>query len=95
MAIRTLAILIFDDVEVLDFCGPFEVFSVANRFSDPSAFNVLLVAEKAGPVLTRAGMSVNAHHRLVECPQPDILGRLLGEEVAGKTAKQMEYPWDG
>jgi len=26
---RNLAILIFEDVEVLDFCGPFEVFSVA------------------------------------------------------------------
>ena len=26
---RTVGILIFDDVEVLDFCGPFEVFSVA------------------------------------------------------------------
>jgi len=26
---------------VLDFCGPFEVFSVANRFTDPLAFNVL------------------------------------------------------
>ena len=34
---RILAILIFDDVEVLDFCGPFEVFSVANRFTDPPA----------------------------------------------------------
>jgi hypothetical protein len=32
---RTLAILIFEDVEVLDFCGPFEVFSVANRFTEP------------------------------------------------------------
>jgi hypothetical protein len=32
---RNLAILIFEDVEVLDFCGPFEVFSVANRFTDP------------------------------------------------------------
>ena len=38
---RNLAILIFEDVEVLDFCGPFEVFSVASRFSDPPAFNVL------------------------------------------------------
>ena len=27
--IRTVGILIFDDVEVLDFCGPFEVFSTA------------------------------------------------------------------
>ena len=28
---RSIAILLFDDVEVLDACGPFEVFSVANR----------------------------------------------------------------
>src|SRR5215207_9310152 len=69
---RTLAILIFDDVEVLDFCGPFEVFSVANRFTDPPAFNVLTVAEKAGPVLTRGGLSINPNHRLLDCPRPDI-----------------------
>ena len=73
MATRTLAILVFDDVEVLDFCGPFEVFSVANRFADPPAFNVLTVAEKAGPVVARGGLSVNPHHRLADCPQPDIL----------------------
>jgi hypothetical protein len=44
MATRTLANLVFDDVEVLDFCGPFEVFSVASRFIDPPAFNILTVA---------------------------------------------------
>jgi transcriptional regulator GlxA family with amidase domain len=70
---RNLAILIFDDVEVLDFCGPFEVFSVANRFTDPPAFHVFTVAEKTGPVLTRGGLSVNPHHRLVDCPRPDLL----------------------
>jgi transcriptional regulator GlxA family with amidase domain len=70
---RTLAILIFDDVEVLDFCGPFEVFSVANRFTDPPAFNVLTVAQKAGPILTRGGLSVNSLHRFADCPQPDLL----------------------
>jgi transcriptional regulator GlxA family with amidase domain len=73
MATRTLAILIFDDVEVLDFCGPFEVFSVANRFNDPPAFNVLTVAKTAGPVLARGGLSVNPHHRLADCLHPDIL----------------------
>src|SRR5947209_18602769 len=86
---RTLAILVFDDVEVLDFCGPFEVFSVANRFSDPPAFDVLTVAEEAGPVLTRGGLSVNPRRRLVECPEPDILlvpggqGTPLGDERPG------------
>ena len=28
-ALTTVGILIFDEVEVLDFCGPFEVFSIA------------------------------------------------------------------
>lgn len=38
VGVRKVAILIFDEVEVLDFCGPFEVFAVtgaapANRIS--------------------------------------------------------------
>ncbi len=70
---RTLAILIFDHVEVLDFCGPFEVFSVASRFTHPPAFAVLAVAESADPVVTRGGLSVNPHQRLADCPQPDVL----------------------
>jgi transcriptional regulator GlxA family with amidase domain len=70
---RTLAILIFEEVEVLDFCGPFEVFSVASHFTDPPAFKVLTVAEDAGPVLTHGGLIVNPHHRLFDCPQPDLL----------------------
>jgi putative intracellular protease/amidase/catechol 2,3-dioxygenase-like lactoylglutathione lyase family enzyme len=70
---RNLTILIFEDVEVLDFCGPFEVFSVANRFTDPPAFSVLTVAENPGPVVTRGGLIVNTHHRLADCPQPDVL----------------------
>jgi putative intracellular protease/amidase/catechol 2,3-dioxygenase-like lactoylglutathione lyase family enzyme len=70
---RNVAILIFEDVEVLDFCGPFEVFSVANRFTDSPAFHVFTVAEKPGPVLTRGGLSVNPLHRLADCPRPDLL----------------------
>jgi hypothetical protein len=30
---RALAVLLFDDVEVLDCCGPFEVFSAVGRGS--------------------------------------------------------------
>src|SRR6516162_1917155 len=69
---RNLAVLIFEDVEVLDFCGPFEVFSVANAFTDPPAFHVFTVAEKPGPVLARGGLSVNPLHRLADCPRPDL-----------------------
>lgn len=72
-ATRNLAILLFDDVEVLDFCGPFEVFSVAGPFVDPPAFRVYTVAETTKPVLARNGLSVNPHYALADAPPPDIL----------------------
>src|SRR5262249_46042338 len=64
---------LFDDVEPLDFCGPFDVFSIANRFTDPAAFNVLTVTEKAGPVTAFGRLSVNADYRLADCPSPHLL----------------------
>jgi len=67
---RNVAILIFADAEVLDFCGPLEVFSAVNRFEP--AFNVFTVAEKS-PVLAKGGLSVNPQYRLADCPRPDIL----------------------
>jgi transcriptional regulator GlxA family with amidase domain len=72
-ATRNLAILIFDDVEVLDFCGPFEVFSVAGRDADPRPFHVYTIAEQPGPILARNGLSVNPRYTLADSPKPDIL----------------------
>ena len=85
---RTLAILLFDDVEVLDFCGPFEVFSVANRFTPDPAFIVTTVAEKTGPIATRGGLSVNPDYRLTNLPRPDILLVPSGQG----TRKEMHNP---
>jgi transcriptional regulator GlxA family with amidase domain len=70
---RNLAILLFDEVEVLDFCGPFEVFSVARQLTDPPAFNVYTTAETIKPVLARNGLSVNPHYRLGDAPEPQIV----------------------
>ena len=70
---RNVAILIFDEVEVLDFCGPFEVFSVMGREKDQKPFNVYTVGGKPGPVLARNQLSVNPRFRLDDCPPPDLL----------------------
>jgi hypothetical protein len=51
MRTRSLAILIFDEVEVLDFCGPFEVFSFSNRFTDPPAFSIVTVGSQLASTL--------------------------------------------
>ena len=70
---RNVAILIFDEVEVLDFCGPFEVFSIAGRRGDTTPFNVYTVAESGRPVSARNNLSVNPAHTFSDCPRPDIL----------------------
>jgi len=67
------AILIFDDVEVLDFTGPFEVFSVTNELNDYSLLNVYTVARVKSPVKARNGLSVNPDYSIGDAPQPDIL----------------------
>jgi len=70
---KTLGMLIFDEVEVLDFCGPFEVFSVANRLMEKPGFQVMVVAEHSRPIGARGGLSINPHCRLVDCPHLDLL----------------------
>ena len=69
---RNVAILIFNDVEVLDFAGPFEVFSITGKRDGSNPFNVYTVAETA-PVSARNALSINPHYSLDNCPAPDIL----------------------
>ena len=70
---RNVAILIFDEVEVLDFCGPFEVFGVTGYQEGTEPFNVYTVAEETGPVIARNGLSINPAYTIADCPRPDIL----------------------
>lgn len=74
MPTKTVAILMFDDVEVLDFAGPFEVFSVTSELNGiDRPFAVLTVAEHPGAVSARNGLSVNPDCTISDCPPPDIL----------------------
>ena len=73
MSRKNIAIFLFDDVEVLDFAGPFEVFSVTNWLSDYAASKVYTVARKKAPVSARNGLSVNPDFAIAEAPAPDFL----------------------
>ena len=58
-----VGILVFPDVEVLDFAGPFEVFSAtrlneSSRYSESSPFEVFLIAESEDPITTAGGLRV-------------------------------------
>lgn len=75
---RRVGIVVFDEVEVLDFCGPFEVFSAVRLDEDKrretdSPFKVVLVAENGGTIRTTGGMKVAADCSFADCPPLDIL----------------------
>ena len=95
-AIR-VGILIFNDVEVLDFTGPYEVFTTAARIHarshavdavDAAAnalFQVSLIAERLAPVRARAGLNVLPNVDLTNHPPIDLLivpGGVVTQEVA-------------
>jgi transcriptional regulator GlxA family with amidase domain len=75
--LRTVGILIFDEVEVLDFCGPFEVFSIARQpgatGDDGRLFRVLTIAERPDVVSCRGGLLVQPHHTFADHPPLDLL----------------------
>jgi transcriptional regulator GlxA family with amidase domain len=74
----TVGILIFDQVEVLDVAGPFEVFSTTRlneerRLEESSPFKVILVSEKPGQVLAIGGLRLTPDVTFHNCPDLDLL----------------------
>lgn len=70
---RTVAIFIFDDVEVLDFAGPFEIFGVTGKQNGGEGlFEVFTVAEKP-KIAARNNLIIEATYTFENCPTPDIL----------------------
>ena len=70
---KQLGILIFDDVEVLDFAGPFEVFSVANQLTDYKILAVQTLAYGQGPIRAKNGLQVLPDKSLEQLNQLDFL----------------------
>ena len=78
---RTVGIFLFDDVEVLDFAGPFEVFSrtrltpgaQSRRSTESAPFDVFTVAARDRNVTATGGLSVTAAYTWSDVPKIDIV----------------------
>jgi len=73
-----VGIVIFDQVEVLDVAGPFEVFSVTRlneeqRYKESSPFQVFLVSENMSQVLAIGGLRFTPDVSMDNCPDLDLL----------------------
>ncbi len=78
MTRKRVGLVVFDNVEVLDFCGPFEVFSATrideNKRQDTlSPFETVLIAEKVQPIIATGNMKVIPDYSFDTCPKIDIL----------------------
>jgi transcriptional regulator GlxA family with amidase domain len=71
---QNVAIFLFDDVEVLDFAGPFEIFSVTGlrNKGQEKPFNVFTIAEKKD-IKARNNLLITANFTFEDAPKIDIL----------------------
>ena len=67
-----IGIYIYQHAEVLDFSGPFEVFSTAKRLGRKN-WNIFFVAETAALVKARGNFLVSPHYTLDNHPDIDVL----------------------
>ncbi|PYZ96353.1 AraC family transcriptional regulator [Alteribacter lacisalsi] len=64
-----VGIFLFDDVEVLDFAGPFEVFSVTRLDDEEHPFDVKTVSEDGGLLRARNGLRVQPDYSFDDAPE--------------------------
>jgi transcriptional regulator GlxA family with amidase domain len=96
--VRTVGIFLFEDVEALDFAGPYEVFTTASRVahrlspSTSAPFAVITVAQSTAPVRARAGMAVIPDYDIHTHPPIDVL-IIPGGVVTRELAKPQVIDW--
>jgi transcriptional regulator GlxA family with amidase domain len=70
-----IGIYVYDDVEVLDFAGPYEVFTTATRMhlrksrDDRALFNVFTIGRTTDPIRARAGLKVDPDYSISAHPE--------------------------
>ncbi len=96
--ILTVGILIFDDVEALDFCGPFEVFAVASSVGEPDEhrqlFQVVTIAEEDRIITCGGGLQVKPGATIENHPPLDILV-VPGGDVFRELSNPRVLEWIG
>ena len=93
-----VGIFIYDDIEVLDLAGPFEVFSVAARIKprlEPGSqkpFNAFTVGETTAPVHARNKFIVTPAFSFTDHPPIDLL-LIPGGIVSAELKKETVIHW--
>ncbi len=68
----SVGIFLFNEVEVLDFAGPFEVFSIT-KVHEEKPFTVYTVSQNGEMITARNGLKVQPDYSIEDLPPVDIL----------------------
>ena len=88
-----VGIFIFNEVEVLDFTGPFEVFSITEK-NNEKLFNVTVISENFEIIHARNGLKIQPDVSFNDEPDLDILiipGGYGAEEIEIKNTKVLDW----
>lgn len=91
---QQIGILIFDEVEVLDFTGPFEVFSLATTLDNKKLFDVNTISETGQMISARNGLKVLPTFKISDNYDFDILiipGGYGAEEIQIKNIELLNW----
>ena len=89
-----VGILLFNEVEVLDFAGPFEVFSITTTEFGEKAFIVKTVSETGALIHARNGLKVKPDYSFEDTPKFDVLivpGGYGAEEIEINNPKVVNW----
>ena len=90
---KNIGILIFNDVELLDFAGPYEVFSITNEINDDSLCKTFSVSELPGKIKTVNGLEVIPEYSFNDCPCTDVVIIPGGIGTKVLTANETVISW--
>ncbi len=85
--------MLFDDVELLDFAGPYEVFGVADELNNHSLFDVFTISESGREIRTVHGLLVRPAYSTQNSPRIDILVIPGGDGTRAVTRNQALLGW--
>lgn len=90
---KNVGIYLFDDIELLDFAGPYEVFSVTAELNEYQLFHVFTISENGGTVQSVNGLKVLPDYSFANHPPIDILVIPGGAGTKIEMTKESVLAW--
>lgn len=90
---KNIGIFLFNDIELLDFAGPYEVFSVAADLHDSQTIQVFTITKEGEAIRSVNGLTVTPDYSFSNHPLIDILVIPGGNGTKEEMRKEVVLNW--